>query len=69
MKNNKFKDFAKDAAGVTKIFLLLFMMTMGFAFTYMLAWIALGWPQTDWAVFVIFGLAVLSEFGYYQWVK
>lgn len=68
MKKPKLKDFFEGVAGWTKIFLLFFMMTLGFVFAYMCIWIWLGWPQTVWAMCVICAAAGLTEYGYYRWI-
>lgn len=52
-----------------KVFLLLFMMAVGFWFTYCLMWHTLILPLTDWAVWICAALAVASEFGYYKWLR
>lgn len=52
-----------------KFFLLIFVMTMGFFLIYGLAWFAIGLPQTDWAIYSLFALAGLSEYGYYRWIR
>lgn len=69
MKKNKLKNIADDVAEYIKIFLLFFMMTLGFVLAYMCIWIALGWPQTTWAICVICAAAGLTEYGYYRWIK
>ena len=69
MKKSKLESVADGVAGFIKIFLLFFMMTLGFVLAYMVIWIMLGWPQTTWAMCVICAAAGVSEYGYYLWVK
>lgn len=54
--------------GLVKLFLLVFMMTMGFFLTYSLIWCAFGLDLTNLTMWIIFALACLSEFGYIKWI-
>lgn len=57
----------KIANGI-KFFLFTFMMINGFFFTYMFTWFAVGLPQENWAVWLTWVLALLSEYGYVKWI-
>lgn len=52
-----------------KVFLLMFSMVMGFFFIYAFAWFALDLPVTQWAMLLLLALALLSEYGYYRWIR
>ena len=52
-----------------KIVLLLTMMTNGFFLTYALIWFAVGLPQTNWAILILYVLAGLTEYGYYRLLR
>lgn len=54
---------------VVKLFLLIFMMTNGFFLTYCFLWYTLGLDITTWAMWVLYALAGLSEFGYIKLVS
>ena len=53
---------------VIKCFIGVFMMTAGFWFGYAFIWFGVGLPQTDWALWICFALALLSEWGYLRWI-
>lgn len=44
-------------------------MTAGFWLIYCLIWFALNLPTTNWALFFLSILAILSECGYLAWVS
>ena len=52
-----------------RLFVLLSTMIMGFFFVYAVIWFAVGLPQTNWALALLMALAVLSEYGYYLWIR
>jgi hypothetical protein len=54
---------------VIKAFLLVFVMFIGFWFGYAFIWFTVGLPQTEWALWICFALALLSEFGYCKWLE
>ena len=64
----KWNNVKEKIDSITKFFLLSFMMLMGFWFSYCLAWFAIGLPQTNWAIGLLLGVAVLSELGYVRWL-
>lgn len=51
-----------------QFFLFAFMMTMGFHLTYTILWNAIGLPLTDWTLWILAALSLLSEFGYMKWM-
>lgn len=52
-----------------RLFVFLLMMTLGFFFVYASVWFAVGLQLTNGAIVLLVGLAVLSEYGYYLWVR
>ncbi len=61
--------FLKDNwKAVLKFHTLLLMMTLGFYLTYALIWLGIGLPQTDLAMGILAGAAVLTEWAYIWWV-
>lgn len=52
-----------------KVFVLLFSMTMGFYFIYAFIWYIVGLPLTNWALWLLVGIAGLTEYGYYRWIR
>jgi hypothetical protein len=54
---------------ILKIFVLVATMTFGFFFIYAFVWFAFDLPITNWAMFLLTILAVISMFGYYYWVR
>lgn len=59
MKNKK-----ENILNFIKLFLLLVMMVNGFFFVYALIWFAVGLPQENWAIWVLYAIAGLTEYGY-----
>lgn len=52
-----------------KLFLLIFMMTVGFFMTYSLVWHSFGSDLTNLEQLVLWLLACFSEFAYIMWVS
>ena len=53
---------------IIKLVLLIFMMVNGFFMSYAFIWFAVGLPQTNWAIGILYALACISEYGYYRWL-
>ena len=51
-----------------KLFLLMYMMSIGFFMTYSLVWVALGFDLTNFAMLIFIALSLLSEFVYIKWI-
>ena len=62
-------DKKENILDAIKAFLLLFMMVQGFFFTYALIWYGIGLPQTKWALGLLYAIALLTEYGYYRWLR
>ena len=58
-----------DIKNGIKYFLLTFMMSCGFFTIYSFIWFAVGLPQTNWALLLMWVLACVTEWGYVEWVK
>ncbi len=54
---------------IIKLFLLVFIMIQGFFISYAFVWFAVGLPQENWALWLLYALAALSECGYIKWIK
>lgn len=54
--------------GAIQLFLFVFVHFIGFWFGYAFVWFSVGLPQTFWALWVCFGIAILSESGYLWWM-
>lgn len=52
-----------------KFCLLTYMMTNGFFLMYAFVWQMFGLNLTDLTMFILYGVAILSEFGYVKWVS
>ncbi len=65
-KHNSVKDKLID---VLQVFILLFSVLMGFFFIYAFVWFVLDLPVTHWVMVLLVGLAGLTEFGYFWWVR
>lgn len=52
-----------------RLLVMIFTMVVGFFTTYALVWIAVGLPQTNWAMYLLCALAGLSMLGYILWVR
>lgn len=52
-----------------KVFLLFTAMTFGFYFIYCFIWWSIGFPLVDWSMWLLGGLAGITEFGYYLWLR
>lgn len=52
-----------------KVFLLFTAMTLGFYLIYCFIWWSIGFPLVDWSMWLLCGLAGLTEFGYYLWIR
>lgn len=61
---NKIKE---NTVSIIKLWLLICMMINGFFITYAFIWFKVGLPLTNWALFLLFALACLSEGGYLSW--
>ena len=59
----------KNILELIKVFLLFYMMTFGFWFTYAMIWFAFGLPLETWSLLVLFIPAGLSMYGYYRWIR
>ena len=51
-----------------KIFLFLFVMTMGFYLIYAYIWFIVGLPLSNWALLLLLAVAGLTEYGYFRWI-
>ena len=68
MKIN-WKDALKNIVNSIKFGLLTFMMTAGFFISYaFVAYSVMSLSLTDTALWICFGLAIVSEFLYIKWV-
>lgn len=61
-------DMRERIAATIQLFLFVFIHFIGFWFGYAFIWFGVGLPQTDWALYVCFALALLSEVGYQWWL-
>ncbi len=52
-----------------QFFVMLYTMTMGFYFSYILAWFKVGLPIEWWSLLVTLVLALLSTGGLCQWIR
>ena len=52
-----------------KLFLLIFIMVMGFYFTYGLILSLIGLQLTEWVIMGILALSMISEVLYIKWVS
>ena len=55
--------------GFLKVWILIIAMSMGFYLFYCSIWYAVGLPLTNWALWILVGLAALTEYGYYLWIR
>lgn len=55
--------------GWLKVCILITAMSMGFYLGYCFIWYAIGLPLTNWAMGILVGLAALTEYGYYLWIR
>lgn len=62
------KKYKDEIINGVQFFTMLYTMTMGFWFTYLWAWFKFGLPIEWWAVATTMALALLSVFGFCQWV-
>lgn len=53
---------------IVQFFIILYTMSVGFWFTYLFIWAALGLPLVWWSVLITVALAVLSMVGFYRWI-
>ena len=51
-----------------QFFLMMFMVVMGFFFTYVLLWFAIGLQVGNSTFWVLAALAILSEVAFFSWV-
>ena len=65
----KWNELKENIGNVIKLFLLLFMMTCGFWISYCFLWCWVGFPLTNWALWLLIVVALLSEYGYYRWMR
>lgn len=59
----------ENISNFIKVFLLVFMMMMGFWISYCFVCHFVGLPLTNWTLWICFALAVASECGYYRWLR
>lgn len=62
-------DKKENILNAIKVFLLLFMMVQGFFLTYALVWFGVGLPQKNWALWILYAISGLTEYGYYRWLR
>lgn len=65
----KWDEIKENIGNICKLFLLFFMMTEGFWISYCFVWYWVGLPLTNWALWLLLGIAALSEYGYYRWIS
>lgn len=63
------KNWLEKIVEALKFISCVFVMTMGFWIIYTIAWFAIGLPETNWAMWLLFALAMLSEFLYVKWIS
>lgn len=63
------KDKIEIILNFIKVFLLFYIMVNGFYLVYAVIWFTVGLPQTNWAMWVIYAIACLTEYGYYRWIR
>ena len=51
-----------------RLFIFVFIMTMGFFFTYAFIWFAMDLPIVLWSVALLVAITVLTEYGFYKWI-
>lgn len=56
-------------SGWIKLILMVSMMTFGFFLVYALAWVLMGFELTGRTTSGLLFLAMVSEIGYYFWVR
>lgn len=64
----KWPTIKENISNALRCFLLAWLMTLGWWLSYALVWFAVGLPQTDWALWLLFGLASASEVLYIRWL-
>ena len=62
------KPSKKDIIDGIQFFVMLYTMTIGFWYTYIFAWYRCRLPMEWWALATMMVLALLSLFGFCQWV-
>jgi hypothetical protein len=62
------KKHRDDIVDGVKFFIMMDTMVFGFWWNYMWVWYLLGFPLEWWSIVIAMALALLSLFGFCQWV-
>lgn len=61
-------DKKRKIVDAVKVFVGLFMMSIGFWMSYVFIWFAVGLPLTDWTSWICLALGLLSHRVYMWWL-
>jgi hypothetical protein len=64
----KWNDTKEQIVNALKFTILTTTMIMGFWVTYAIIWFAVGLPETNWAMWILFALSIASECCYVKWI-
>lgn len=64
---NWFFNIKESLSNAVKFILLTVFMIIGLWFSYYVIWSLLGLPQTDWALWALFAISLVSEYFFVKW--
>jgi hypothetical protein len=59
----------EEIVNALKFMTMTIVMTIGFWVIYAMIWIVAELPEANWSMWALFGLALLSEFGFIKWLS
>lgn len=68
-KKLNWSELKERVTNALKFISLTVIMVMGFWLIYAIIWMGIRLPTTNWAIWILFMLALVSEYGYIKWLS